>query len=127
MQVQGTINGIGERCGNADLVSVIANLASRSRATTVLRPAASSGSPSFRATSTKSANMNFRQPAVRRASAFAHKGGMHVHAIARRDAKLRTHRPEKVGNERRILVSELSGRSNIVALTSDTICKTTRN
>ena len=51
-------------------------------------------------------------------SAFAHKGGMHAHAIARETASYEHMEPETVGNERRILVSELSGRSNIQALTS---------
>ncbi len=65
------------------------------------------------------ANMNFRtgQPFVG-PSAFAHKGGMHVHAIARATSSYEHINPEKVGNERRILLSELSGRSNIVALTT---------
>ncbi|HET6424154.1 MAG TPA: alpha-isopropylmalate synthase regulatory domain-containing protein, partial [Planctomycetaceae bacterium] len=64
------------------------------------------------------ANMNFRngQPFVG-SSAFAHKGGMHVHAVARLSASYEHMPPETVGNERKILVSELSGRSNIVAKT----------
>jgi len=65
------------------------------------------------------ANMNFRanQPFVG-ASAFAHKGGMHVHAVSRVAASYEHVAPESVGNARRILVSELSGRSNIVAKTT---------
>ncbi|MFM8726942.1 MAG: alpha-isopropylmalate synthase regulatory domain-containing protein, partial [Planctomycetaceae bacterium] len=65
------------------------------------------------------ANMNFRpgQPFVG-SSAFAHKGGMHVHAVNRLARSYEHIPPEQVGNERRILVSELSGRSNIVAKTS---------
>ncbi|HID23209.1 MAG TPA: citramalate synthase, partial [Planctomycetaceae bacterium] len=65
------------------------------------------------------ANMNFRanQPFVG-SSAFAHKGGMHVHAVSRLAESYEHIRPELVGNERRILVSELSGRSNIVAKTT---------
>jgi 2-isopropylmalate synthase len=63
------------------------------------------------------ANMNFRneQPFVG-PSAFAHKGGMHVHAVSRATSSYEHIAPEAVGNERRILVSELSGRSNIVAM-----------
>src|SRR5207247_1817835 len=49
-------------------------------------------------------------------SAFAHKGGMHVHAVSRAAQSYEHISPEKVGNERRVLVSELSGRSNIIAL-----------
>ena len=65
------------------------------------------------------ANMNFRssQPFVGQ-SAFAHKGGMHVHAVARAASSYEHMQPELVGNERRFLVSELSGRSNIMALTA---------
>jgi 2-isopropylmalate synthase len=67
----------------------------------------------------ETANMNYRsnQPFVGQ-SAFAHKGGMHVHAVARATSSYEHINPEVVGNERRILVSELSGRSNIAALTS---------
>ena len=53
-QVQGTINGIGERCGNVDLISVIANLALEARLRSACSPAACTGSPSCRATSMKS-------------------------------------------------------------------------
>ncbi|VAX40591.1 (R)-citramalate synthase [hydrothermal vent metagenome] len=65
------------------------------------------------------ANMNFRrsQPFVG-TSAFAHKGGMHVHAVNRIAHSYEHIEPESVGNQRRILVSELSGRSNIVAATT---------
>lgn len=114
-QVQGTINGIGERCGNADLISVIANLALK-HGFDVLQ----SGSlERLTATSRfvyEMANMNFRdnQPFVG-ASAFAHKGGMHVHAVQRNTITYEHIDPAKVGNTRRILVSELSGRSNIAA------------
>ncbi|MEM7316104.1 MAG: alpha-isopropylmalate synthase regulatory domain-containing protein, partial [Planctomycetota bacterium] len=67
----------------------------------------------------ETANMKLHdgQPFVGR-SAFAHKGGMHVHAVARAASSYEHINPELVGNERRILVSELSGRSNIVALTT---------
>lgn len=116
-QVQGTINGIGERCGNADLISVMANLALKKKQYSVL-----GGKPLIHLTELsryvyETANLQWRngQPFVGQ-SAFAHKGGMHVHAI-NKAAKTYEHiDPELVGNERRILVSELSGRSNIVAL-----------
>ena len=116
--MQGTINGIGERCGNADLISVIANLASK-KGYEVL-----GGRPLTHLTELsrfvyETANMNHRnnQPFVGH-SAFAHKGGMHVHAIARATSSYEHMDPQLVGNERRILVSELSGRSNIMALTA---------
>src|SRR5438067_513107 len=117
-QVQGTMNGIGERCGNVDLVSVIANLALKYNRE-VLLPGSL---PRLTETSRyvyEIANMNFRsgQPFVG-ASAFAHKGGMHTHAVAKDPATYEHITPQAGGNERRILVSELSGQSTILAKTT---------
>jgi 2-isopropylmalate synthase len=117
-QVQGTMNGIGERCGNVDLVSVIANLAIK-YGKELLLPGSL---PRLTETSRyvyEIANMNFRpgQPFVG-SSAFAHKGGMHTHAVAKDPATYEHIQPETVGNERRILVSELSGQSTILAKTT---------
>ena len=118
-QVQGTINGIGERCGNVDLCSVIANLALKKQGYEVLR---SDSMPRLTEVSRyvyETANMNFRsnQPFVG-TSAFAHKGGMHAHAVARKTESYEHVSPEAVGNQRRILISELSGQSNILAKTT---------
>jgi 2-isopropylmalate synthase len=117
VQVQGTINGIGERCGNADLISVVANLAVKKRGYQALRAGGVEHLTELSRYVYELANMNFRsnQPFVGQ-SAFAHKGGMHVHAVQRATASYEHIAPETVGNERRFLVSELSGRSNIVAL-----------
>ncbi len=117
--VQGTINGVGERCGNVDLISIVANLALKKKGYEVLRPESLQRLTELSRYAYELANMNFRtgQPFVG-ASAFAHKGGMHVHAINRTTASYEHISPELVGNERRILVSELSGRSNIMALTT---------
>ncbi len=114
-QVQGTINGIGERCGNADLVSIIANLVLK-RGYEVLRPGSLTRLTELSRYVYEIANMNFRvnQPFVG-ASAFAHKGGMHTHAIAKNPVSYEHIDPATVGNERRILVSELSGQSTILA------------
>lgn len=120
LQVQGTINGIGERCGNADLVSVAANLSLKKESYEILSTGAGlSHLTELSRYVYELANMNFRsnQAFVGR-SAFAHKGGMHVHAVNRIAHSYEHIDPEIVGNERRILVSELSGRSNIVALTT---------
>jgi len=116
VQVQGTINGFGERCGNADLLSVIANLALK-KGYEVLRPESLRHLTELSRFVYEMVNMNFRphQPFVGK-SAFAHKGGMHVSGIARASGSYEHIRPELVGNERRVLVSELSGRSNISAL-----------
>jgi 2-isopropylmalate synthase len=119
VQVQGTINGIGERCGNADLISVIANLALKKSGYEVLRPESLARLTELSRYVYELANMNFRSnQAFVGQSAFAHKGGMHVHAVARAASSYEHVRPELVGNERRVLVSELSGRSNIMALTA---------
>jgi 2-isopropylmalate synthase len=117
-QVQGTINGIGERCGNADLVSIIANLALK-RGGEVLQPGSLGRLTEVSRYVYEIANMNFRsnQPFVG-ASAFAHKGGMHTHAIARNPASYEHIDPEAVGNERRVLVSELSGQATILTKTT---------
>ena len=117
VQVQGTINGVGERCGNADLISVIANLGVKKQGFQVLGTGGVGRLTHLSRYVYETANMNFRthQPFVG-ASAFAHKGGMHVHAVARATESYEHIAPETVGNERRFLVSELSGRSNIVAL-----------
>jgi 2-isopropylmalate synthase len=119
IQVQGTINGVGERCGNADLVSVCANLAVKKRGYELLNSEGVQRLTELSRYVYDLANMNYRsnQPFVGQ-SAFAHKGGMHVHAVARVTNSYEHIAPESVGNERRILVSELSGRSNIAALTS---------
>jgi 2-isopropylmalate synthase len=118
VQVQGTINGLGERCGNADLVSVVANLALK-KGYEVLRPGSVEKLTDLSRYVYELANLNHRsnQPFVG-GSAFAHKGGMHVHAVNRASHSYEHIEPEKVGNERRVLVSELSGRSNIEALTA---------
>jgi len=121
VQVQGTINGIGERCGNADLISVVANLAIKLPGYTALGggtgPAGTSHLTELSRFVYETANMSYRpgQPFVG-TSAFAHKGGMHVHAVAKATESYEHIPPESVGNARRILVSELSGRSNIAAL-----------
>ena len=117
--VQGTINGIGERCGNADLVSVVANLALKKNGFEVLSTGGVEHLAELSRFVYELANMNFRsgQPFVG-SSAFAHKGGMHVHAVNRVAASYEHIPPDSVGNVRRVLVSELSGRSNIVAVTT---------
>jgi 2-isopropylmalate synthase len=122
LQVQGTINGLGERCGNVDLISVIANLAVKKKGYEVLDGAAVEHLTELSRFVYETANLRLRssQPFVGQ-SAFAHKGGMHVHAVARATSSYEHIAPEKVGNERRILVSELSGRSNIKAVVGDNV------
>lgn len=118
-QVQGTINGFGERCGNADLISLVGNLSLKKDGYTVLHGDGVRHLTELSRWVYDLANMNFRgnQPFVG-PSAFAHKGGMHAHAVARNTTSYEHIDPQQVGNQRRILVSELSGRSNIVAVTT---------
>jgi 2-isopropylmalate synthase len=117
--VQGTINGIGERCGNADLVAVMANLALKKKFQ-ILGGRSLEHLTELSRFVYETANLQLRtnQPFVGQ-SAFAHKGGMHVHAINKATQTYEHLDPQLVGNERRILVSELSGRSNIAALTTN--------
>lgn len=118
-QVQGTINGIGERCGNADLIAVMANLAFKIENYQLLAGRSLDHLTELSRYVYETANLQLRnnQPFVGQ-SAFAHKGGMHVHAVNKAAHTYEHLDPALVGNERRILVSELSGRSNIIALTT---------
>ncbi|GIW97880.1 MAG: citramalate synthase [Pirellulaceae bacterium] len=118
-QVQGTINGIGERCGNADLVAVMANLQLKMPGYEILGGRSLDHLTELSRYVYETANLQLRnnQPFVG-SSAFAHKGGMHVHAVNKAAHTYEHLDPALVGNERRILVSELSGRSNIIALTT---------
>ena len=113
--VQGTVNGIGERCGNADLTTLIANLAIKCDCDVLVDGVLTKLTEVSRFVY-EVANMNFQenQPFVG-AAAFAHKGGMHVHAVRRASRTYEHMAPALVGNARRVLVSELSGVSNIAA------------
>jgi 2-isopropylmalate synthase len=112
-QVQGTMNGVGERCGNANLCSIIPAI----RLKLKLDCISDEQLTRLRETSRyilELANIRpFRyQPFVGR-SAFAHKGGIHVAAVERNPETYEHIKPELVGNRRRVLVSDLSGRSTI--------------
>jgi len=114
IQVQGTINGYGERCGNANLCSIIPNLTFKLGYDTIPRENLSRLVEMSRYVSeVANVSPDSRQPYVG-ASAFAHKGGIHVSAIMK-DSKTYEHiDPELVGNQRRVLISELSGISNLL-------------
>lgn len=119
IQVQGTINGLGERCGNANLCSVIPNLQLK-----LGRDALSDEQiKRLREVSryvNEIANIRHfkRQPFVGD-SAFAHKGGIHVSAILKRPETYEHIRPELVGNSQRVLISDLAGKSNIMRKASE--------
>ena len=113
-QVQGTINGYGERCGNANLVSIIPNLKIKMGINCVTDEQLQSlkDVSAFVDELANKAHWN-QQPFVGK-SAFAHKGGVHVSAVRKNSQTYEHIEPEKVGNHQRILVSELSGKSNIL-------------
>lgn len=118
-QVQGTINGIGERCGNVNLISVIPNLQLKLGYRCVEDEQLQQLTKLSRFVA-EVANMAMpnNQPFVGN-SAFAHKGGIHVSAVLK-DPKTYEHiEPERIGNKRRVLVSELSGQSNLLAKTDE--------
>jgi 2-isopropylmalate synthase len=112
--VQGTINGLGERCGNANLCSVIPNLILKAKVRTNVTKLSSLTSLSSFVGEMANISPDPRLPYVGR-SAFAHKGGMHVSAILKESRTYEHVDPTLVGNERRILISELSGTSSILA------------
>lgn len=114
-QVQGTVNGIGERVGNADLLTIIANLELKMGCETV-------GRDNLRQLTDVAKfvaeTCNISVPAhhpYTGSAAFAHKGGLHASAIARFPEAYEHTRPEYVGNATRMLVSELAGKASLVA------------
>jgi len=113
-QVQGTINGFGERCGNLDLCSMIANLQLK-MGKKCLEPEQLKKLREVSHLLYELANIhpNKHQPYVGD-SAFAHKGGMHVAGIIKNRETYEHIDPGLVGNRQRVLVSDLAGRSNIV-------------
>lgn len=113
-QVQGTFNGFGERCGNANLSVIIPNLQIKRGRKCIKEQGLRELTSASRYIS-EIANLphNERQPYVGN-SAFAHKGGMHIDGVQKNQHSFEHIPPELVGNERRILMSEVSGRSTIL-------------
>jgi 2-isopropylmalate synthase len=113
--VQGTINGLGERCGNANLCSVIPNLSIKKQFQTIPRRRIKHLKYLSHLVSEVS-----NQPAPRSLPfvgdfAFAHKGGIHVSAVNKEPATYEHIQPHLVGNQRSVSISELSGKSNVLA------------
>lgn len=113
--VQGTMNGLGERCGNANLCTVIPNLVFK-MGFEVLGPEKTKSLTEVSRFIFEIANLTpvTNMPYVGE-SAFAHKGGLHVDALRKSKRTYEHITPELVGNERRFLISELSGKSNVLA------------
>ena len=114
-QVQGCVNGYGERCGNANLTTVIADLKLKLGIDCIgEEQLARLTEISHFVSEVANLNPNPQAPYVG-TSAFAHKAGYHVAAIVKDESAYQHIPPERVGNDRRVLVSELSGQRNIVA------------
>jgi 2-isopropylmalate synthase len=113
-QVQGTMNGFGERCGNANLVSIIPNLILKLGLDCIPEPHLRELRDASRFVSELANRKPWSSQPYVGDSAFAHKGGMHVSAVQKHPETYEHIEPEAVGNHRRVLVSELAGRSNIL-------------
>jgi 2-isopropylmalate synthase len=114
VQVQGTINGFGERCGNANICSIIPSLQLKMKRECVT-PEQLRHLQDVSRFVYELANISpYKRQAFVGSSAFAHKGGVHVSAIERHPETYEHIRPELVGNHTRVLISDLSGRSNIL-------------
>jgi 2-isopropylmalate synthase len=111
--VQGTINGYGERCGNANLCSLIPNLTLNMGEDALGADQLRRLTRTARAVASVANRTVYRQAAYVGRSAFAHKGGIHVSAMRRNSRSYQHIDPALVGNRSRVLVSELSGRGNL--------------
>jgi 2-isopropylmalate synthase len=112
--VQGTINGYGERCGNANLVSIIPTLMLKLGLDCIPEPNLRELRELSRFTSELANRKPWSAQPYVGDSAFAHKGGMHVSAVLKHPQTYEHIAPEAVGNHRRVLVSELAGKSNVL-------------
>ncbi|MBF0401276.1 MAG: citramalate synthase [Magnetococcales bacterium] len=114
-QVQGTVNGIGERCGNANLISILPILQLKMGRTTSVSSQQLTQLTRLSRFVDEIANRvpQKNQPFVG-TSAFAHKGGVHVSAVMKNTLTYEHIHPEQVGNQQRILISDQSGRSNLL-------------
>jgi 2-isopropylmalate synthase len=112
-QVQGTINGYGERCGNANLLSVIGNLKLKLGIDCVTHEQLSHLTEVHRFAAELANMPRSRYQAYVGDSAFAHKGGLHASAVAKMEESYQHVSPETVGNSKHVVISELSGRANI--------------
>ncbi|MGH7390237.1 MAG: citramalate synthase [Candidatus Rokuibacteriota bacterium] len=113
-QVQGTVNGYGERCGNANLVSIVPSLVLKMGIDCLPEANLRELRDLSRFVSELANRTPWPSQPYVGDSAFAHKGGMHVSAVVKHPETYEHVDPEAIGNHRRVLVSELSGRSNIL-------------
>ena len=119
-QIQGTLNGLGERCGNANLVSIIPTLKLKSEYADKFETGVSDEALGRLARVSHAVDELLNRAANRHApyvgeSAFATKAGIHASAIMKEPATYEHIAPERVGNRRKLLVSDQAGRSNVLA------------
>lgn len=114
VQVQGTINGLGERCGNANLCSIVPNLQIKLGYKCLTDENLRKLRDASRFVNEIANLRHFKRQPFVGDSAFAHKGGIHVSAIRKRPETYEHIRPDLVGNSQRVLISDLAGKSNIL-------------
>lgn len=118
-QVQGTVNGIGERCGNADLIQIIPNVQLKlNKKAVTARQLKELTELSHYVSELSNLKHPDNHPYVGR-SAFAHKAGVHINAVLKNSSCYEHITPDLVGNTRRLLLSELSGKSSIAQAAKD--------
>lgn len=113
VHIQGTINGVGERCGNANLATMIANLQLKKRYQLIPEESMPTLTETARAIAEISNISTTGLPYISK-SAFSHKAGMHIDAVMKNPASFEHIDPECVGNSRNILLSEMSGKAAIL-------------
>ncbi|MCD6286166.1 MAG: citramalate synthase [Anaerolineae bacterium] len=117
--VQGTMNGYGERCGNADLCTIIPNLELKMSLEVLPEGQLKSLTRASRTVTAIANQAPDRHTPFVGLSAFAHKGGLHVSAMRRNVLSYQHIDPEAVGNEARVVISELSGRGNLMTMADE--------
>lgn len=125
--VQGTINGYGERCGNADLIPVIANLKLKFNLDCIPKNGLEKLTEVSHFVSEVSNMRHMSNQPYTGDAAFAHKGGVHINAVMKNPRSYEHVNPESVGNGRRILLSELGGKSGIIILAKEYNLDLTKN
>lgn len=115
LQVQGTINGFGERCGNANLVSIIPNLKLKMGFDCISDPQMKTLKDVSAFVDELANKAHWKHQPFVGQSAFAHKGGIHVSAMQKNRLTYEHIEPDAVGNQSRILISDLSGKSNVIS------------
>ncbi len=118
LQVQGTLNGFGERCGNANLCVLIPNLqAKRGYECIPAEQLSTLKSVAYQVFELANLSPDEKMPYIG-GNAFAHKGGMHIDAVQKNPVTFEHINPELVGNRRKLLLSEMSGRSTVISAAS---------